>query len=236
MPSFMSPFICGTRNLLSQGFRSLPVLLGGAILVLGLSQGNINLLFFFVGLCILAPTSALIINMLWELIFSNTPQWLTPPEVLWKLPDATASACAIYSIDNKIPPVILNVVPSYWVTMISFFVYYLYINAATLYTQQSSSKAPESAVLARKSQTMSSMILIITIYMIIILLRYSTGCETALGMFIAYLLGTGIAYGWHSFMRSCGLGRLDDIFGISNRILPQQSYEAPDPTVCAAAN
>ena len=231
----MSPFICGTRNILSQGFRSLPVLLGGAILVLGLSQGNINLLFFFVGLCILAPTSALIINMIWELIFSNTPSWLTPPEVLWKLPDATSEACAIYTIGNKTPPVILNVVPSYWLTMMFFFFYYLYKNATTLYNQQSSSKASESAILARKSQTMSSMVLITVIAIIVTILRYSTGCETGLGIFISLLLSYNLADYWYTFMRSCGLGRLDDIFGISNRILPQQSYEAPDPTVCAAA-
>jgi hypothetical protein len=37
---------------------------------------------------------------------------------------------------------------------------------------------------------------------------------------------------WYKFMRRCGLGRLDDIFGINNRILPMQSYETKEPTVC----
>ena len=62
--SVISPFVCSTRNLLAQGFRSLPVILGSAVLVLGLAQGNFNLLFFFVGMCILAPTVTLGTNML----------------------------------------------------------------------------------------------------------------------------------------------------------------------------
>ena len=232
MSSLISPFICGTRNLISQGFRGLPVILGSTIFVLGLIQGNINLLFFFVGLCILAPISALAHNILWELIFSNTPWWLTIPRVLWRLPTATSEVCAIYpTLDNKIP-VELNVVPSMWLTMMSFFFSYLFSNAHVLYKTQEVSRAPKSAVLARKSQAMSSMILLAVLGAIILVMRYATGCETGLGVILSCILGSTIAYGWYSFMRSCGLGRLDDIFGISNRILPMQSYETSDPTVC----
>ena len=232
MSSIIGPFICGIRQILSQGFRSLPVILGGAILVLGLIQANFNFLFFFVGLCILAPTSALILNMLWETIFSNTPTWLTIPPILWKLPEASSEACAIYTTGSTIPPVIMNVVPSYWLTMMSFFFTYMYSNAHHLYTKQEHSKAPKSAVEARKSQSITSMILLIIIGILVVLLRYATSCETGLGVLVSVLLGSSIAHGWYKFMRACGMGRLDDMFGISNRILPMQSYEAPDPTIC----
>lgn len=232
MSSIIGPFVCGTRQLLSQGFRSLPVILGGAILVLGLIQGNLNFLFFFVGLCILAPTSALILNMLWEILFANTPSWLTIPPFLWKLPDATSEACAIYTTGSTLPPVVLNVVPSYWLTMMAFFFTYMYSNASELYKKQETSRAPKSAVEARKSQAMASMILLIAIGILVVLLRYATTCETGLGVLVSMLLGSSLAHGWYTFMRACGMGRLDDMFGISNRILPMQSYEAPDPTVC----
>lgn len=235
MASVISPFVCGTRNIISQGFRSLPVILGSTILVLGMIQGNINLLFFFVGLSIIAPLSALILNILWELLFSNTPWWLTVPEVLWKLPEATSEVCAIYpSLDNAVPTA-LNVVPSYWLTMMAFFFTYLFSNALMLYNNQEHSKAPKSAVEARKSQAMSSMVLLIVIGIIAFIMRYATGCETGLGLLISCALGSSLAHGWYTFMRNCGLGRLDDLFGISNRILPMQSYETSDPTVCLPA-
>jgi len=232
MSSIIGPFVCGTRQILSQGFRSLPVILGGAVLILGMIQANFNFLFFFVGLCILAPTSALILNMLWETLFSNTPIWLTIPSYLWKLPEASSSACAIYTTASALPPVTMNVVPSYWLTMMAFFFTYMYSNASELYKKQETSKAPKSAVEARKSQAMASMILLITIGILVVLLRYATSCETGLGVLVSLLLGSSLANGWYKFMRACGMGRLDDMFGISNRILPMQSYEAPDPTIC----
>jgi hypothetical protein len=49
---------------------------------------------------------------------------------------------------------------------------------------------------------------------------------------VSGLLGYGLAKGWFDFMRNCGMGRLDDIFGISNRILPLQSYESPTQVTC----
>jgi hypothetical protein len=232
MASVISQFVCGARNTISQGFRGLPVILGSTILVLGMIQGNINLLFFFVGLCILAPTSALIINILWELVFNNTPWWLSIPEVLWKLDAATSETCSIYPTMENVSAKAFNVVPSYWITMMAFFFTYLFSNALMLYNAQQHSKAPKSAVEARKSQAVSSMILVCLMGVVSLIVRYATGCETGLGLLLSCLLGSSLAYGWYTFMRNCGLGRLDDLFGISNRILPMQSYETSDPTVC----
>jgi hypothetical protein len=231
MPSVIGPLVCGARQLSSQGFRSLPVLLGGAILILGLVQGNINLMFFFVGLCLLAPVSSLAINMLWELIFNNTPSFLTIPSGLWKVDAGSSKACSIFTIGGDIP-VVVNMVPSCWLTMMSFFYVYLFSNAYALYKKQESSKAPKASVDARKSQAVTSMLLVVVIGVLSLLLRYSTSCETGLGIVVSILLGGFLGNWWYRFMRMCGLGRLDDLFGISNRILPMQSYESPDPTVC----
>ncbi len=232
MPSVISPFICGTRNLISQSFRSLPVILGISTVVLGLVQGNINFFFFFVGLSIVAPTAAFLLNVMWELVFSNTPNWLTVPFVLWKLPEASAAECAIFTLDITTPASTMNVVPSYWLTMMLFFYSYIFLNAKTLYERQETSKAPKAAVEARKTQSMISMILVSVFAFLTVLLRYATGCETALGTLVSGVLGYFLASGWYEFMKACGLGRLDDLFGISNRILPYQSTDDAAPTVC----
>lgn len=234
--SVISPFVCSTRNLLAQGFRSLPVILGSAVLVLGLAQGNFNLLFFFVGMCILAPTVTLGTNLLWELVFSNTPWWLTVPEVLWKVPAGDAAACAIYPTGGVVPPTIVNAVPSFWLTMMAFFTVYLFANAKMLYDKQAESNAPKVAVEARKSQAMMAMVIVVLFGLIVTVLRYGmSGCETAIGVLLSWVIGGLLGNYWYTFLRACGLGRLDDLFGISNRILPYMSGEDSDPTVCAPA-
>jgi hypothetical protein len=226
--SLISDFVCGTKNLLSQGFHSLPVILSTTILVLGMTQGNINLLFFFIGLSVLTPLACLLLNIVGELAFSK----LGVPDSLWKLDEATAEACKLITTTISELPQTFNVIPSYWLSIMAFFFTYLFLNAQDLYSKQSSSKASKAAIDARKNQTMISMVILSIAAILFTLIRYSTTCEKGLGVVISWVLGGSIAVGWHSFMRQCGLGRLDDIFGISNRLLPMQSYEEPSPTVC----
>ena len=80
---------------------------------------------------------------------------------------------------------------------------------------------------------MMSMIFVVGAAIVITIFRYAkTSCETGTGLFTSWLIGGLLAWGWYDFMRKCGLGRLDDIFGISNRILPMQSYEDNTPVTC----
>jgi hypothetical protein len=232
MASLLGDFVCGTRNLLSQGFRSLPAILSGASLLLGTTQGNINFIFFFIGMTLLAPILAFLVNGLLELVFANVPA-LRFPDNQWLVDAATAEQCAVFAIGSAGKPVQpINVVPTYWMTMMAFFFTYLFINAYKLYGKQETSKASPSAILARKSQTLISMIVLCLVAILVLILRFATSCETAVGIFVAWLLGGYAAYLWYSFMRACGLGRLDDLYGISNRLLPEQSYEEQLPTVC----
>jgi hypothetical protein len=197
-----------------------------------MTQGNINLLFFFVGLSMLTPVSCFLLNLIWELVFSNTPVWLTVPPSLWQIYAANVDACSLFTSMNKALPETMNVVPSYWLSIMAFFFTYLFSNAQDLYNKQSSSKASKTAVDARKNQTMITMVILSISAILFTLVRYSTSCETGLGVIISWLLGAGVAVGWYAFMKQCGLGRLDDIFGISNRLLPMQSYEEPNPSMC----
>jgi len=233
MASSVGDFVCATRQLCSQGFRSLPAILGGASLTLGMTQGNFNFLFFFVGMFVLTPIVAGLTNLLWEFIFSNTPTWLTVPEQFWKLPHATANACAIFTIGTPAgAPQTMNVVPSYWMTMMAFFFVYIFKNALFLYKKEEVTAASKQGVTARKSQALISMVVVVAVGIVFTILRYATTCETGLGILVSLLLGGYIAHGWYRFMRICGVGRLDDLFGISARILPLQSYEEITPTVC----
>ena len=217
-----------------QGFRSLPVILATTVLILGMTQGNVNFFFFFVGMFLVAPTATLIMNRIWELLVTFVPGFKHINPAMYIVKDGSAAQCAIFSTD---PSAIQNMigVPSYWMVMIAFFFTYLFVNGKKLYDMKASDKAPKHAVEARKSQAAMSMAIIVAVAVIVTIFRYGTSCETALGVLASWGLGGGLAYGWYSFMRACGLGRLDDIFGIANRILTLQSYEDKDPTVCVPA-
>lgn len=227
-------FICTSRNFLSQGFRSLPVLLGGSLLFLGLVQGNFNLLFFFTGMFILVPMAAILANGLWEFVFTNVPSWLQIPPEFWQISGANAEACTLFTVGASLTDkaVTMNTVPTFWMSMMAFFFTYLFSNALKLYNLQEQSKAPKHAVNARKSQAVISMMIVVGVAIVTTLLRYATTCETFLGILVSWGVGGALGYSWYEFMRNCGLGRLDDLFGISNRILPLQSYEEEQPTVC----
>jgi hypothetical protein len=221
--------------MIQQGFRSLPVILATTVLILGMTQGNVNFLFFFVGMFLVTPTSTLIVNRIWELLVMFFPGFKSINPALYIVKDGSAAQCAVFSTD---PSAIQNMigVPSYWMAMTAFFFTYLFVNGLTLYNMKASDKAPKYAVDARKSQAAMSMAVIVAVAIIVTIFRFATSCETGLGILFSWGLGGGLAYGWYSFMRACGLGRLDDIFGIANRILPLQSYEDKDPTVCAPAS
>lgn len=234
MGTFLGDMICSTRTLLVQGFRSLPVLLAGAILTLGLTQANYNLLFFFVGLFLITPVATLLFNMIIEFVL-GLPIFANYIDKTFWSAIANTEQCNLFStpvFGTSISNEPITVVPSYWMTILAFFFSYLFSNAVNLYEKPATKNAPAAEVNARKNQSVLSMIVLIVCAVLFSILRYGTTCETAFGIVTSWLLGGSLAYGWYEFMRSCGFGRLDDLFGISNQMLPFQTLEDQEPTVC----
>ena len=236
MGSFLAELFCSIRHTTSQSFRSLPVLLGSAIFVLGLVQANLNLLFFFVGMFILTPLATVISNMIFDYVFDILDWFMPGMKIFTESKDVDAAQCAlfttpVYGAEFK-TPVSGTVVPAYWLTMMAFFFSYLYFNASSLHDVKPEPNAPKKSILARESQSFIAMITVIITAILFTFARFTTSCDTGFGVLISWILGIYLAYFWYGFMRSCGLGRLDDIFGISNQLLPHQSFQDEDPTVC----
>jgi hypothetical protein len=221
MSSSVGSFVCGLKNFLDQGFRSLPTILANCILLLGLLQGNLTYLFFFVGLFIAAPLGAFSLNGLLSWIYNKLNNYISISPELFYLATGGAEQCQIFPVfPTSDLGGALFVVPSYWVTIISFFFFYLFYNAYDVFKQEPEKGASHEAVKKRKFQTGSSMAVISLMYIIILILRYSiSSCESPLGMLIGAGLGFSISYGWFEAMKSCGLGQYDDIFGIKTQIL-----------------
>ena len=182
MQNLFGDFICSARQFLDQGFRSLPTILAGATLILGLIQGNLNFLFFFVGLFLVAPLGALLTNGLFEFLAINVPTWLPEsigswvriPEEFWLVPQGAAEQCSMFTPFPKPGvPGAINAVPSYWMTIMAFFFFYLFSNAYSLYTRQATSKAPQEAVQAREQQAIVAMVMIGLLAVTVTIIRYA---------------------------------------------------------------
>jgi hypothetical protein len=230
MASSIGNFVCEIRNFLDQGFRGLPTILASCIFLLGLLQGNLTYIFFFVGLFIVAPLSVLGFNGLFSWLYTLLKGG--EQSSMFYSPTGGAEQCLMFPV---FPSATLGgsmfVVPSYWVTIISFFFIYLFINAVSVYLEKSQEGASDEAVRRRKFQTGSSMFVILAFYIIFMILRYSSsGCETPLGMITGFIVGGTLSYGWYEAMKACGLGIFDDIFGIKTQMLVMESQKI-DPTV-----
>ena len=225
----MSGIILGLREYIFLSLKELPLIATIGPFFLGIAQGNINLLMFSLGIGIIAPLGAGIAG--WVL------KWLlgmvNPSGSLWKVPASDVSPLL-----PDIPMAatgargLVNVVPTYWMTMTGFFFSYLAYNAIILYTQEAAKGADSEKVENRRAQAIMCLILIVVLWITIIGAKvlFSEG-ETGLGVIVAILVAFGTARGWFAFLRRCGMGRLEDVFGIQARILPESST-GETPVVC----
>jgi 4-hydroxybenzoate polyprenyltransferase len=218
-------FICGIQQTVAEGFRSLPAILGAMLLILSATEANYNVLFFFFGFWIFTPLITLLLNGLLELFFS----WAKFDQVFWAPEFSGSATCSIFTtklgeISNPI-----STVPSFWLSMMIFFFTYLFMNALQLYERDPAQGSNDVQVKARKFKAATSMAILILVTIMIIWLRYSlTACETALGVGVSAICGIGAGYTWFTFMSRCGLGRLEDVFGVAASIVPVRM----DPIAC----
>lgn len=223
--------ILGLREYVLLSLKELPLIASAGPLFVGIVQGNINLILFALGTAILAPTAAALIGgvLRWPLTWFNVPVniWkVAASDVSHLLPEAPL-------VDSTRMRAAVNVVPTYWFTMSVFFFSYLALNAIALYKEPSQKGADTEKVENRKNQAVMSLILIITLGIAILGAKVwlSSGSETLLGISVGTLTGGVAAYGWFSFLRQCGMGRLEDVFGIQARILPEAAF-GDTPVVC----
>lgn len=237
------------------GFRSLPLVMGGTMLILGLFTANYAMLFLLLGFLVLSPLGAAMINFIIPFIYnifyyakiyvsldeekfktaeklmnwSEIPYFNRKSTDICKLSIPFLSSTSLSSKDEE------TVISSPWMAMISFFIGYVIHNAIQLYIVDASpdmgvvtNSKPEDIevkIKNRKTQAMAALISTIVIGIIILSLRAYSGCEGFIG-FILTATGFGIGgYYWYDLLSSLGQDRLSDIFGIANRILPPSAIQ-----------
>ena len=209
--------VCSIRNFLAQGFRSLPTILGGAILVLGLTQANYNYIFFFIGMFLFAPTAALITNVVLELLGA----YFTSIHDIFTVFGGSADQCSLFPIlSSKNLSINSFFAPSYWMATIAFFFGYIIANAVFLLKDFNKNDISDKAASLIKTQTITSIVIITIIAILTFIARFVlTGCETGASMFLGSLFAL-LGWLWYDTINRCNFAQFSDLFGIVNRTLP----------------
>lgn len=240
--------ISDIRVFLYGGISTLPITLGGTLLLIGSFTANYAILFFLVGFLIIVPTSVLLLNIGFNTLLIGINGLL---ELIGQQYDITKyfsvtlnDICNLVipfgeSSKSNSPPNKVQFI-SYWFAMISFFIGYLIKNAIQLYNRDSPANEVvlgeeevqkiSNKITTRKSQALLSIITMIVFFLVVFGVRYYMGCES-INSFISS--GLFIYFGtlWYNLLSKVGEDRLSDLFGIANRLLPPSAIKN-DPIAC----
>ena len=238
--SHIENFIRDIRFFMYGGMNSLPLTIGGTMLILGLFTANYAMLFFLLGFLIITPVTLWLYNILLDktvkslliLIIRLLSFGQLDTEYITSILKTTVKSdvCKI-NIPYKTELNSSESEPesSTWVAMITFFIGYILKNAIELYNRESSDVDVNSKVNNRKFQAIVSICSIIIFAMVVLGYRLYSGCESKVEIIVSSLIFIPLGFGWYKALSSVGQDRLSDIFGIANRLL---SPTADEPVAC----
>lgn len=238
--SHIENFIRDIRFFMYGGMNSLPLTIGGTMLILGLFTANYAMLFFLLGFLIITPVTLWLYNILLDktvkslliLIIRLLSFGQLDTEYITSILKTTVKSdvCKI-NIPYKTELNSSESEPesSTWVAMITFFIGYILKNAIELYSRESSDVDVNSKVNNRKFQAIVSICSIIIFAMVVLGYRLYSGCESKVEIIVSSLIFIPLGFGWYKALSSVGQDRLSDIFGIANRLL---SPTADEPVAC----
>ena len=209
------------------GMRTLPITLAGTMIILGLFTANYAMMFFLIGFMIATPILGAILNAIVDAIsLKFNIDWFKT-----KTSDVCNIAIPYSTIYKPSKGEDVNTLchPSY--AMICFFLGYMLTNAVELYRRPKDDGADPNKVSNRTSHAVLSIASIIVFTFIVIGFRRYAGCEPKVGLVMGPLIFGALGYGWYKMLSNSSDGRLADLFGISNRILPA-SATADRPVAC----
>lgn len=236
--SHIENFIRDIRFFMYGGMNSLPLTIGGTMLILGLFTANYAMLFFLLGFLIITPVTLWIYNILLDktvkslliLIIRLLSFGQLDTEYITSILKTTVKSdvCKI-NIPYKTELNSSESEPesSTWVAMITFFIGYILKNAIELYSHESSDLDMNSKVNNRKFQAIVSICSIIIFAIVVLGYRLYSGCESKVEIILTSLIFIPLGFGWYKALSSVGQDRLSDIFGIANRLLSPNAMDEP---------
>ena len=209
---------------INSGLTTLPLTLGGTLLIIGLFTANYGILFFLLGFLIVVPLAAMVMDFLFS--------WL--PDSLIKV-STTTDICRIIipftTLQDPVGKTDEKVVTTAWMAMITFFIGYMFHNALKLYSLQTTdpsltvntNSASDMKKTNRISQAMVALVSIVVVGLVLIIFHHRIKCESVFGMILTTVAFSVCGYYWYSLLSGIGQDRLSDLFGIANRLLAPSS-------------
>ena len=119
--------------------------------------------------------------------------------------------------------------PSMWVTLTTFFAAYIMRNAVNVYTTKPQNVSNEAIqVQQRKGVGIISMLAVVILYLVLMVGRYMTGCESVGGVLVGVVLGAVMGYSvWWPILNACGASVYPDIHGVMIGLTPGALHNVP---------
>jgi hypothetical protein len=217
-----APWTVRGRELVLNGFQDLPNVLMIGSLVLGGISGSMPLI--IMGLGALATTGGYLAIL--NAISSYAPSYVRSAYDL-----ACISHKANFNMKDPRSP---DTVPSTWLFTVSYFIGYLLFNAGTIITLNPTNSDDVDKVNTRQAQGISIMIALIIMFLMFVVYRYRTKCETLFTTIIGALLGLGIGIGVFNGFSQTDL-RIADVLQIRQGMEPSvTSQYQTKPIMCTA--
>jgi len=219
------------RQMLMQSCVSLPLILIGWIIFMGITQGNIAFMLLSLGHIFIVPIVTIMSNTVVEFILKQLEYLTGKPSLssFFTVPNGDVCNLIPGFMDSTVPQI--WVAPSYWMAHIIFFSVFLLINAIYVYAMPSAQGASKEKVERRKTQALISSGLTFLVFVAFIVMRYVfSGCETVGGILVGLPIISTLAFGWYQLVRSCSI-KDSDIFGIVQGIRPESMKDDP-PMTC----
>jgi len=210
------------------GMRTLPITLAGTMVILGLFTANYAMMFFLVGFMIAIPLLSKLLNLCADALVLkfDLDMFKTKSSDICNVVIPYSTIANPSKVENQ------NVLCTTSFAMICFFLGYMLTNAVELYKRTPDPGADPAKVANRTSHAVLSIASIVVFTFIVIGFRKYAGCEPTVGLLLGAPLFGALGYGWYTMLSSVSGGRLADLFGISNRILPASATKEDRPVAC----
>jgi hypothetical protein len=237
-----SRIVGGVKEYLYHGMQQLPIVLTTTSLVFTVATGSMAHLNLAAGMGLLMPIYAFLCQMLSGYLFKK----FFPDAIFWKRTSSDVcriipgmkgeeKTLAYYLKDDHTG----DVVPSYWISAVSFFIGYTMTNAVDSLLTPAAPGSSDINYEKRNTQAIHIIVslCIFSVFILGLRFRYMSGCEGlgngGIALSLVFAVGAaGIGYGMYNFSKTCG-AKSSDLLGILSQILPAEATR-PHPVVCTA--
>lgn len=200
------------RKSILMAFRALPILLISFTAFLAIGLGNMGMFILFFGQAVLVPIVTSLTHIFTQKVLGDKV-FVPGTDIVQLVP----------SLSTSLP---VNVVPSYWMQHVLFFLGYLIANGVAIHGLPEEKGQPEYLVSNRKAKanTVISVAVVAAILLSYFRFTITGNAETLIGIGAAFVTGGALGYGWYQFAAYCG-ARHADVFGVVPTILPASAKE-----------